>query len=279
WLVSLSLVSNAQFNFPFPTQNAVWTQYADHWSTGGWPPQYYGRTYTSYYMQELDTLIDGRSYAQVFDHTGMYAAGLRDSAGKVMIVPPGHQVEYLLYDFTIPEGVDTTLFVWMIQYEEVYSVSMHGAGPSGSGGRIVVQGEGYEWIEGVGCTAGLFMEPWINISGYSLGLECMSADDMKVYPVVAPGTCEITTSLPIHRAETPVVYPNPTADFLRVDLGRSLGPVQYVIHSYDGRSVQRGVAHGAWIEIDVAGLAEGAYSLSMTVSDRVHRSSFVKVVP
>ncbi len=164
-LFLVALNCDAQFNFPFPTQNAVWTQWIDRWSVDGMP-QYMGRDYYSYYMTEADTVIGSVAYAQVFDHNGEYKAAVRDAMGKVLVVPDGISSEYVLYDFTIPAGVDTLLEVWLIHDMYPSVVQMHGAGPIGNDGRIMVQGEGFEWIEGIGCTAGLFMEPWINVSGW-----------------------------------------------------------------------------------------------------------------
>lgn len=276
-LVCGSLSAAAQFNFPFPTRNSVWTQYSDHWSTTGWP-EYLGRNYTSYYMMESDSAIDGRVYAQIYDHTGTYIAAVRDTAGKVMVVPDGMQNEFLLYDFTIPEGVDTTLEVWLLQHQEVYAVSMHGLGPTGDDGRIVIESNDgyYRWIEGVGCTAGLFMEPWINVSGYWLELQCMSVGDMKYYPITTSGTCEITTTVLGRSPLEMLVYPNPATDQLTVELGSAGLSLPFTINTMDGRVVQQGSTQGSVSRISTAALAEGLYAITINDAGQLFRTTFLK---
>lgn len=155
-----SVTVGAQTTLPFPQQNAIWTQYVDLWSTSGWP-QYLGREYSSYIMLEADTLINGSEYVQVFDHQLTYIAAVRDAEGKVMVVPDGSDEELLLYDFTLPVGIDTVLDVWLLDHGSLMSVWMRSEGPIGEDGRVVIQNTDglYRWVEGVGCTAGLFMEP------------------------------------------------------------------------------------------------------------------------
>ena len=273
-----ALSAAAQFNFPFPTRNSVWTQYVDLYSTGCWPPTYYGRTYYSFYMAESDTVIDGRVYAQVFDHTDTYTAAVRDTAGKVLVVPEGSTLEFLLYDFTLPVGVDTIMEVWVLGSQQAWQFWMRGDGPTGEDGRVVILGEGYSWIEGIGCTAGLFKEPAINVSGSSAELYCMSTDDTQNYPLTAPGTCAITTTVPEQAQKEMSLYPNPTNDLLFVEFGSSANR-SYSIGAMDGRIVQSGSVAGEHGTIGTSGLADGAYMIEVMDGKGSRRSTFVKRGP
>ncbi|MCB0787238.1 MAG: T9SS type A sorting domain-containing protein [Flavobacteriales bacterium] len=266
------LSSYAQFNFPFPTQNAVWTQWVDHWSTGDWPPTYYGRDYYSYYMVGTDTLINGSGYAQVFDYIGNYTAAIRDEEGRVLVVPHGLSEEFLLYDFTIPAGVDTTLSVWLLWNMEQVEVQMRGEGPIGEDGRIVIQGEGYQWIEGIGCTAGLFMEPWINVSGYGLGLHCMSVENVKYYPTTSAGSCEITNAVSDRSSHQLRVFPNPARDLMVIQYdGNWSGTARISMFDMLGEEVHAEVVgHGinGW-QLDMRALTSGVYTIRFEVGQEI----------
>jgi hypothetical protein len=268
----VGLSSHAQFNFPFPTQNAVWTQWVDRWSTGGWPPTYYGRDYYSYYMVEADTVINGSTFAQVFDYIGVYAAAVRDEEGRVLVVPQGMTEEYLLYDFTIPIGVDTTLDVWLLWYEQTEQVYMRGEGPVGEDGRIVIQGEGFEWVEGIGCTAGLFMEPWINVSGYALGLHCMSVENVKYYPTTSAGSCEITNAISDRSSHDMRVFPNPAGDLMMIQYdGVRSGNARISMFDILGKEVRAEVVdHGTngW-QLDLRTLLPGVYTVHFEVGQEI----------
>lgn len=238
---------------------------------------YLGRNNYTYYMTEADTLIGDLTYAQAFDHNGDYTAGVRDEVGKVMVVPEGQESEYLMYDFTIPVGVDTTLEVYLLYWMSLTEVSMHGAGPIGTDGRLVVQGEGFEWIEGIGCTAGLFMEPMVNVSGSSPGLACVSVEGMIIYPIQQPGVCEITTEVSERPIAKPSLYPNPTTDILVIEqLPRGI-PFQYAILSADGRVLQWGSTCGDRMRITTAALPAGCYAIQVVGSGQQFYATFVKV--
>ena len=275
-LLLLTFSSQAQFNFPFPSQHAVWTQWVDRWSVDGMP-QYLGREYFSYYMTDADTVIAGVIYAQVFDHNGVYKAAVRDSVGKVKVVPAEAQVEYLLYDFTIPAGVDTLLEVWLIHDMYPSAVQMHGEGPIGNGGRVVVQGEGFAWIEGIGCTSGLFMEPWINVSGWWPELMCMSSDGMFLYPNEGPGTCLITTGIAQGITEPIRLYPNPAMDELVVECNVKAPSLPYTVLAADGRVLLRGVLRGSGGRIVTSALPAGCYLLEMGNAQNPSHATFLKV--
>lgn len=275
-LLLLTFSSQAQFNFPFPSQYAVWTQWVDRWSVDGWP-QYLGRDYYSYYMTNVDTMIAGMAYAKVFDHNGVYKAAVRDSNGKVKVVPDQVQEEYLLYDFTVPAGVDTTLEVWLIHDMYPSEVQMHGEGPIGNNGRIVVQGQGFAWIEGIGCTAGLFMEPWINVSGWWPELMCMSSADQYLYPSEGPGTCTITTSVAEETAVTIRHYPDPAIHELVVELNGTGSSFPYAIRGTDGRLALSGSLQGNGGRIALSALTAGCYVLEIGNAKTQSRTIFRKV--
>jgi hypothetical protein len=248
----------------------------DRWSTSGWP-QYLGREYSSYIMLDADTLINGSEYAQVFDHQLTYIAAVRDVEGEVMVVPEGSDEEFLLYDFSLPVGVDTVLNVWLLDHGMEHGVYMRSDGPIGEDGRVVVQSldGGYSWIEGVGCTAGLFMEPWINVSGYWLGLECMSISDSIHYPETIPGACVITTGMSGPLVDQPFIHPVPANDILYVEQGIER-PSSYAVRTLDGRVLISGIVAGRDGTIAIETLASGAYVLELTQQPWIRRTTFVK---
>lgn len=49
------------------------------------------------------------------------------------------------------------------------------------GRKVLYLQEGATWIEGIGAGWGLFSEPWINLSNYSVKLECMASKTVCVF--------------------------------------------------------------------------------------------------
>jgi hypothetical protein len=263
---------SAQGNFPFPLSNAQWAGHHDAYLTV--PPwTLLSSVPNGYFMLDTDTLINGEVYAQVFDRNGEYHAALRDVGGRVMLVPEAAEDEYLLYDFTLPIGVDTMVEVWY-SGTETFALNLHNLGPVGPDGRLVVQGDAGNWIEGIGSSMGLFDQVMLNLSGVNSFLDCMSHNGMILYPLSGPGICDLTTTIAERNSNSIQLYPNPATDLLHVRTTLDNG--LYSIISIDGRIVQRGEFGGGLHQIPVSLLPGGIYVVVIEAFGIPIRASFIK---
>ena len=264
---------SAQGNFPFPSSNAQWAEHWDSYSTT--PPfNWMGTGYLAHYMTNADTTINGISYSKVFSGSGEYEAALRDDAGRVMIVPLDSGLEFLLYDFTLPAGIDTLIEVWY-SGEDTYVMFMQCLGPVGPEGRIVVESSTGQWIEGVGSTYGLFQQPGPNLSGINYSLDCMSHNGEILYPEAGPGVCDLTTS--IHDRIDPgfQIFPNPATE--QINIQNATPGDQFLITTIDGRIIGTGKIYAAISTIAIDHLRAGSYIITIQGTTANHTRAFMKL--
>jgi len=69
------------------------------------------------------------------------------------------------------------------------------------------------------------------------------------------------------------IFPNPTADFINVS---TLGEVDYIISSIEGRTLQTSTSAKSTHKIDVAEYESGMYLISIIDGDKVSTRSFMK---
>lgn len=269
----LPLLGHAQGNFPFQFNDAIWKNRLDIWSV--FPTfEHVGLVWTSYCMQGADTVINGSQYAVLTDCEGSYVAGIRDTVGKVMIVPADSTSEYLLYDMTIPAGISDTLQVW-VKWDGVIEVVAEGLGPVGPQGRNVVQVDDYRWIEGIGCTSGLLMVPWINVSGSWLSLDCMSHTDTILYPWIQPGACVPYNAIEERLLRTLRVFPNPANEVLNVD--HPGGPARFRILDAVGRMIDEGSLQQGVNTLPLQAIPPGSYTLATSARAGEGAARFVRL--
>ena len=222
--VMLNLVQHlckAQSYIPFPDSNAVWIN-ADY-TLVNQPFYHYVLVGTrNYCTNGEDTLLNATTYTKINHCEGAYKAALRDDNGKVYIVPKDSVNEFLLYDFTLEVG--DTLGTFFYEYSggwqelsqndiiinEVDSININNVYHK----RITV--DNTYWIEGIGCTMGLFSEPYTNVSGYLGELMCMSQNDTTLYPQVAYSSCLLPIGIEESMNNTITLYPNPAATQLTI---------------------------------------------------------------
>lgn len=215
---------------PFPTDSAIWTNANGTWIIPpGWPSTPWPEPYvqydapTRYCMTAADTVIGSYSYSKIDYCGGIYKGGLRDDGlGKIYFIPSDSLNELLIYDFTVETG--DTLMVYssvfgtywgQSTYESVYvdSILINGTF------RKRINNTSYlsSWIEGIGCTQGLFREGWGNVSGNYANLECMSVIDTTIYPTTSLGSCSLTSSIDeINESENFILYPNPSTGLFQI---------------------------------------------------------------
>lgn len=271
----LPLLGYSQGNFPFPVSDAIWKNRIDIWSTVT-PIELVSQIWTSYCMQATDTLINGSLYAVLDDCEGAYVAAIRDIAGQVMIVPADSTTEYLLYDTTVPDGGTDTLEVWDMAFG-LETVTVFGQGPDPHGRNVVNVVSGFQWIEGIGNTAGLLAPNLVNISGAAYVLDCMSHADTIRYPWEQVGECVAYNAVAEKSDQALSVFPNPAHAVLYVE--HPDDPGYFRIVDLAGRPIDEGSLIAGRNAIALDAFPPGAYAL-ITSSKEVSRSTrFVKIAP
>lgn len=217
---------------PFPTDSAVWTTTRGMYNLlSCCPPvvEYYPEPSDRYCLPGTDTLIGSNSYKKLYHCGAAYKGGLRDdlAAHKVYFVPADSVSELLIYDFSVQAG--DTAFVYeeyhwpgfhAVQYFPITTDSVVVNGNYRK--RISFNGNPGTWVEGIGCTKGLFRESWPNVSNWYNDLECVSDGDVALYPSTSMGPCSLFSDVAAIEKSTELrIYPNPTSGTFTIEMGRS----------------------------------------------------------
>jgi hypothetical protein len=220
-----------------------------------------------------DTIINTLDYKRInvcHANGSSYFGAIRYETGRVYYVPNDSLNEGLLYDFTLNAGDITNVLI--MQPSEAASGEFFMVDVTVNNvDTIIVNGtqrrqigfSGYSWIEGVGCTAGLFAESWINVSMYNLQLQCMSVANETIvsngWPlaVATSGDCPLTLNI---EEKTNVNHwnlsPNPASDVIRISSGLN-ETYQIEIFDASGRLVLKN--YRTEEEIPVQVLENGLY--------------------
>lgn len=215
--LSFTLIGRAQ-EFLFPTTSGRWLN--AYYTVVPFPPPavYTLNAQALFCSSGPDTLIGGTAYQRISFCGGAYKGAVRNDGGRVLYVPADSLSEYVLYDFTLEVGetISNVYYEQGFGQNDGYLIDVTCTGAyddtEHEGRRRIQLSDGAEWLEGVGNLWGLFTEPWVNISNYALALECMSEEDLVLYPALGPGACDLGMGVqangPTNAALT--ASPNPT---------------------------------------------------------------------
>lgn len=265
-------------NHPFPVDNGIWvnnsiTYYIDE----NMQPVITSSFDEKYCANGNDTIINSTSYKQVdrcFSSSSSFHGAWRYENGQVYFVPKDSLNEFLLYDFTLDIGDEVDVLIQEgfgaspnFQVIATYVSEVDTVIVDGTPRRRLSVPE-YTWIEGIGCTSGLFMEPWINVSNYGLSLVCMSTDDTLQYdgsPLVIgePGVCDFTVSSEEldQNPHISQIFPNPAKSQINLSNAEDIDRLSIV--NIAGQEVSSiAVAKGqTQVSISVEDLSSGMFLL------------------
>lgn len=253
----------AQTYLPFPDSNAIWVN--TYYNVVPIGPTYQNvLADVTNYCTDGDTIIGAQTYTRIEKcPENEYHAAIRDDNGKVYVVPKDSSTEYILYDFTVSVG-DTIHNLYYeyfggqgIIIEEYIVYSVQTVNLDGID-RIVIDDM---WYEGIGNRQGLFLEPWINISMYTVKLECHSVNGLGVYPNASTEPCPMNLSL-INNSISIGIYPNPVSELLNVESRESID--SYQIFDCVGKIIQPTKTFSS--TIDVSNLLPGLYQIEFSYS-------------
>lgn len=275
----LSAEAQNRAYIPFPTKNAIWvnrTGWRDGTNALVWENPIFYCTGTS------DTVIGSRTYARINYCGKAYHGALRDDNGKVYYIPADSLRELLIYDFTVKAGDTTTVYfkragmspftMYSDRIKKVDSILINGSYRK----RIHFTDNLHKWIEGIGNSKGLFVEFWVNVSGWDTEILCMSVDDVKLFPSFSLGKCSTVTQIPSAGNEQQVrLYPNPTHGKITLEQENRSVIWAEILDIY-GRTALTAPVPGNLVDMDLSTLSSGIYMLRLT--DEAKRVTIKKIV-
>ncbi len=279
----------AQEYLPLPEANASWVNTLYLLEEEPFP-HYELESATYYCTPGMDTTISGTTYFVIEKCVaGDYKGALRNDNGKVWFVPKDSQTEFLLYDFTVQPG-DTIFDVYIESYYGEYGVHDLYVGPNavdsvfinGDHRKRIELGGGW-WIEGIGNTQGLFLEPWMNVSQYLVDLACMSENDTTLYPL-SPGGFSVGACgfVGIKELDDQLlsVHPNPSKGVFFADLEKLNGEVDLknieVLNPFGQRIDPVCQVENNVVRIDMESFPAGIYFIRITTKNKVITQELVK---
>lgn len=266
----ISFYSRGQQNC-LPTENVMWINERGCHSQS--PPYYTESTFRYYMADDLDTVIDGRTYDILYRgyRKNQGAWFFRADSLKAFIRPIHDTVDYVLYDFSLQIG-DTLKDVFVFgtpgspnpslidvvrldetQYGRQYPNIMVEALDNGIFGALP-----QAWDYGIGNISSFGeVQPMSNINCQD-HLACMAINDTSVYPFPGQYNCNYTNiGMTEIESETANLYPNPTST-----------AVFLPSHLHHSKAVLRNGLGQVWIEqevgieLSIEELPDGVYFVS-----------------
>ena len=283
----------AQISHPFPTSNAMWSEFYQ-------PPYFANPVPQIYAVFEEDTIINDYSYLKLFLlsdtmdvlNRRKYVGALRSNEeSKVFFVPKILDEELLLYDFNVEIG-DTifsdpvsghSCFTNPLVVVYIDSIEMV------DHFRRRIYFEPYPdypnyctpWIEGIGSMRGLlFPSGYIPTNGIWGELVCFFEEDNLVYHNPLFDNCyPLPLSVPdqIVAPESILnIFPNPAINELVIEsANREIERIS-VYDTYGEVKFLRSDIHSYKFKIDTISYEDGVYFLSVSFVDNTqHQMLFV----
>lgn len=278
FLFSSILNLNAQNYTPFPDSNAVWVN-GDYWvDWSGEVPEYVLSSVTSYCMTNQDTTIGGNLYSKLFICNGSYFGALRDTAAEIYFVPKDSLSEFLVYDFTVTIGqVIPDVYAGNIgdyTVSNIDSILIGGEYRT----RIYLGGNGGFWLEGIGCSRGLFNDPFEDLDA-TQDLLCMSYIDSNFYPTYGFGYCPMDLGFTEHVQNINQIlsFPNPTTGTFIIETERNASFESIVVTTCMGQKMETEInIYENQIQIDLSNVPSGIYFVILTNSSEKFIGKIIK---
>lgn len=250
-------------------------------------------------MTELDTLIGGHMYNQIFLNDTVYQGASRNDGDQVYFVLHDENSESLLYDFGASVG-DTIFNVFTgnigldePQWDEYelldYRVSQIDTAVYEDGierKRIFLENYDVQWIEGIGNIQGLFWGGGAYISSYESHLVRFCRDgqivliqDSPPFSFVDENSCfsGFTTGISDYNDSQLSIYPNPVRDDLYISHLDGEPILSLKVFSSTGKEVfeLEGIDSGH-SPIDIRAIPTGIYFLQVLTNKSSSVLSIIK---
>jgi hypothetical protein len=189
-----------------------------------------------------DSTINGINYLVVDDCKGTYVGALRDHEGLLLFVPRDGKEESTVYDFTASEGqiiknVLSRTSDGKYVHQDIVVKSVDSTLIGGET-RKRINYRGGSWIEGLGCTHGLFMSHESS-TRYIEVLTCMCNGEVTQYPNKKKKRCALPTDL--NRAMsnfTDIITVKPSRGWFVMQFDRRVDKDEVIIIDSEGRLIK-----------------------------------------
>lgn len=272
---------------PLPDSSGIWiNEFKTYYLDDDFVAIYDLYNYTNYCTNGIDTIINSENYTRIDTCSGGYKGAFRNDLGKVYFVPRADSLEYLLYDFTANDG-DTLYDVYQEDgYNESYLADLVVSVPAldtiliDDAYRKFIYAGDAQWIEGIGCSAGLFKNSGNNISMFFIELFCHSASNKTLYPSWTAGDspCYLYSGISNDHVNSISIFPNPTTGILTMKFIPSNDKLMIGIYDLLGELVyEKQLVPASQIAIDLSFLKPGNYILSAQLGNSFYREKVVKL--
>lgn len=292
-LFSIAVTFSYSQYFPFPTNHATWINIGKSYTLNQWNVPIWQTDWIDRYCSSgIDTIIGTTTYKQINSCTtnsSSYHGALRYETGKVFFIPKDSVNEYLLYDFTVNIGDSVNVIqstiggtpyytTMYIHITDIDTIVVDGTERR----RINGSNQYNQWIEGIGSSAGLFMNFEDNISNYMIELNCLSVNNTTIYDqgplqVGTTGSCDLSLDIPSF-PKTPdlKIHPNPvTGSNIFITGIENNELVDLSIFNLNGQNILNAANVSPSLnKIDVGGLESGIYLIQI-ISDSYYSTQKV----
>lgn len=235
-----------------------------------------------------DTVINGLNYVVLYDcgtQNPQYRGALRIDQDRWYFLSKDSISEMLLYDFglqvgdTLHEGfyTETATGAWdPVVVSQIDTISVLGSP------KRQIHVAGSSWIEGIGCQQGLLWDPYPNISGFGLNLECYSHNDTVRWASGDYSTtnynhpCQLSFSLTESQKPPFDFYPNPNSGKAHLELYGLTGNSHFKVYSITGKLQIHQVVDQPKTLLDL-NLPPGIYLMVLQNEERTYTSKFTVV--
>lgn len=189
-IVFFAISINAQTDFPFATENKIWSEIMFSWTS----------LYTTYYKLQGDTIINDKSYKFIYESRDSLMQNWTRGTSFLIRIDSNQRVykyesseEYLIYDFSLQTGdsIDISHIsprqASYVKVDSTDSILVNGQYRK----RIIFESWYKEvWIEGIGSLSSPF-NPFINnfTADISFELLCVTDNDTLIYQNPIFNTC------------------------------------------------------------------------------------------
>jgi len=284
--IGIISISFSQEYLPLPETNSKWINTYSYLIPDPYP-HFEIINFVNYCTPGVDTTINGFSYFIIDTCDGGYKGAFRNENGKVWFVPRNSQNEFLLYDFSAQAG-DTILNVYIEGFSGFFELHDLYVEPDAVDSILIngnyrkkIHFDAGDWIEGIGNSQGLFLEPWPNISDYMVDLYCMSTNDTTLFPGYFVGDCELPVGVKEMENSNLLlsIYPNPCINEFYMELMKSnrddLNNI-IVVNSFGQKISPAFKIENNTIRIEMESYPPGIYFIRFSNNEKVFVRKLIK---
>ncbi len=295
--------SKAQTSFPFPTENAVWTEVQHIFPSD---------TITVHYGMIGDTLIKGLIYKKIFTSKDSvfketnkdlaYFGALRTEGNKTLVLPKPRYAfdttEYVILDSDLE--IDDTLDGGNIHSEAFGLITVHSIDSirlldntlrkrwnfkTSSfliDGTLIGEVCGFSWIDGIGNTECPFEEPFICAFEVINRLAIFEQNNQIIYTDTPSSQCNLDSTVSTNEQTSLTelnIFPNPSSGIISLQaFNNSYQKIKIKIIDLSGKLVlEDNISFSGFYLLNIEHLTPGMYLIILQDEFSVQKQKLIKL--